>query len=107
VFVLKDDLIEKSAIIGKGVELEKVRKFCYLWNMLDADGGVDSAVTNRIRCAWNKFRELAPFLTAKILLLLNGFYGAQLCTILADGAEVLGSSSEFPAGQRWPTIYNT
>jgi hypothetical protein len=33
--------------------------------MLDADGGVDSAVTTRVRCAWNKFRELAPFLTAK------------------------------------------
>jgi hypothetical protein len=42
---MKDDLIEKSAIIGKGVELEKVRKFCYLGDMLDADGGVDSAVT--------------------------------------------------------------
>jgi hypothetical protein len=25
-----DDLVEKSVIIGKGVELEKVRKFCYL-----------------------------------------------------------------------------
>jgi hypothetical protein len=37
---MKDDLIEKSVIIGKGVELEKVRKFCYLGDMLDADGGV-------------------------------------------------------------------
>jgi hypothetical protein len=52
-------------IIGKGAELEKVRKFCYLGDMLDADGGVDSAVTTRVRCAWSKFRELAPFLTAK------------------------------------------
>jgi hypothetical protein len=33
--------------------------------MLDDDGGVDSVVTTRVRCAWNKFRELAPFLTAK------------------------------------------
>jgi hypothetical protein len=33
--------------------------------MLDADGGVDSAVTTRVRCAWDKFRELAPFLAAK------------------------------------------
>jgi hypothetical protein len=62
-----DDLVEKSMIIGKGVELEKVRKFCCLGDMLDADGGVDSAVTTRVRCAWNKFRELAPFLTAKSL----------------------------------------
>jgi hypothetical protein len=29
-----DDLVEKSVIIGKGVELEKVRKFCYLGDML-------------------------------------------------------------------------
>jgi hypothetical protein len=36
---------------------------------------------------------------------LNGFYGALFCTILADGAEVLDSSSESPAGQRWPTKY--
>jgi hypothetical protein len=41
-------------------ELEKVKKFCYLGDMLDADGGVDSAVTTRVRCAWNKFKELAP-----------------------------------------------
>jgi hypothetical protein len=44
-----DDLVEKSVIIGKGVELEKVRKFCYLGDMLDADGGVDSAVTTIVR----------------------------------------------------------
>ena len=31
--------------IGNGVLLEKVDKFCYLWDMLDADGGCDSAVT--------------------------------------------------------------
>jgi hypothetical protein len=34
-------------------------------DMLDADGSVDSAVTTRVRCAWNKYRELRPFLTAK------------------------------------------
>jgi hypothetical protein len=65
---MKDDLIEKSVIIGKGVELEKVRKFCNLEDMLDTDGSVDSAVTTRVRCAWNKFRELVPFLTAKRVL---------------------------------------
>ena len=30
--------------IGNGVLLEKVDKFCYLGDMLDADGGCDSAV---------------------------------------------------------------
>ena len=32
-------------IIGNGVSLKKVDKFCYLGDMLDADGGCDSAVT--------------------------------------------------------------
>jgi hypothetical protein len=67
-----DDLVEKSMIIGKWVELEKVKKFSYFGDMLDADGIVDSAVTTRVRCAWNKFRELAPFLTAKSLLTGEG-----------------------------------
>ena len=37
--------------IGNGVSLEKVDKFCYLGDMLDADGGFDSAVTTRVRSA--------------------------------------------------------
>ena len=31
--------------IGNGVSLEKVDKFCYLGDMLDADRGCDSAAT--------------------------------------------------------------
>jgi len=30
--------------IGNGVSLEKVDKFCYLGDMLDADGGCDSLI---------------------------------------------------------------
>ena len=33
--------------IGNGVSLEKVDKFCYLGDMLDSNGGCDSAVTAR------------------------------------------------------------
>ena len=39
--------------IGNGVSLEKVDKFYYLGDMLDADG-CDSAVTARVRSAWKK-----------------------------------------------------
>ena len=46
--------------IGNGVSLEKVDKFCYLGDMLDADGGCDSAVTARVRSAWKKFHEYLP-----------------------------------------------
>ena len=35
--------------IVNGVSLEKVDKFCYLGDMLDADGGCDSAVTARVK----------------------------------------------------------
>jgi len=45
----------KFCILVTGVSLEKVHKFCYLGNMLDADRGCDSAVTTRVRFAWEKF----------------------------------------------------
>ena len=51
--------------IGNGVSLEKVDKFCYLGDMLDADGGCDSAVTARVRSAWKQIREYLPILTGK------------------------------------------
>jgi len=52
-------------VIGNGVLLEKVDKFCYLGDMLAADGGCDSAVTARVRSAWKKFSEYLPILTGK------------------------------------------
>ena len=47
---------------GNGISLEKVDKFCYLGDMLHADGGCDSAVTARVRSAWkNSFVNTYPF----------------------------------------------
>ena len=34
-----------------------VKRFCYLGDTLDGDGGVDLAATARIRNGWMKFRE--------------------------------------------------
>ena len=51
--------------IGNGISLEKVDKFCHLGDMLDADGGCDSAVTARVRSAWKKFREYLPIVIGK------------------------------------------
>jgi len=51
--------------IGNAISLDKVDKFCYLGDMLDADGGCHSAVTTRVRSAWKKFREYLPILTGK------------------------------------------
>ena len=47
--------------IGNRVSLEKVDKFRYLGNMFDADGGCDSAVTARVRSAWENVHESFPF----------------------------------------------
>ena len=49
-----------SLDIVNGILLEKVDKFCYLRDMLDADGGCDSAVTTRVRSAWKRFCEYLP-----------------------------------------------
>ena len=64
--------------IGNGDVLESVGKFCYLGNILTADGGADSAVVARVRCAWKKFRELFPILTFKgaLLKLKDKVYGS-------------------------------
>ena len=41
--------------IGNPVSLEKVDKFCYLEDMLDADGGCDSAVTTRVSIVYASY----------------------------------------------------
>jgi hypothetical protein len=45
------NIAKQNGDIGKGVELEKVGKFCYLGDMLDAEGSADLAVATRVSCA--------------------------------------------------------
>ena len=47
-------------------KIELVDKFCYLGDMIGADGGVEEATRTRIKCAWGKFRKLAPILTQSL-----------------------------------------
>ena len=47
------------------MKLECVPKFCYLGDILGAGGGVEEAARARVRCAWAKFKELSPILTAR------------------------------------------
>jgi len=69
--------------IGTVASLAKVDKFCYLGDMLDADGGCDSALTAIIRSAWKKF------LTGKgFLLKLKGkLYATCVRSCLMHGSE--------------------
>ena len=39
-------------------------KFCYLGDTLGSGGGVVEAARARVRCAWAKFKEFSPILTA-------------------------------------------
>jgi len=43
-----------SVDIAASAKLELVDKFCYLGDMLSADGDADAAVEARIRIGWNK-----------------------------------------------------
>ena len=47
------------------MKLECVTKFCYLSDTLAAGGGAEEAAKARVRCAWAKFKELSPILTAQ------------------------------------------
>ena len=48
-----------------GVKVECVFKFCYLGDTLGSGGGVVEAARARMRCAWDKFKELSPILTVR------------------------------------------
>src|SRR5580698_10232257 len=45
--------------------LDCVDRFCFLGDVLGDGGGVEEATRARVRCAWGKFMELAPILTAR------------------------------------------
>ncbi|XP_065321208.1 uncharacterized protein LOC135928678 [Gordionus sp. m RMFG-2023] len=81
-----DNLENGGLDIGNGLTLEKVDKFCYLGDMLNADGGVDSAVVARIRQAWMKFREMSSILTNKKLK--GKVYVICVRSCLAYGGEI-------------------
>ena len=61
---LFQSVLVKEIVIEPNVKLECVPKFCYLGDTLGAGGGADEAARARVRCAWAKFKELSPILTA-------------------------------------------
>ena len=63
--------------LENGEVLEGVRKFRYLGDMLNGEGGSSLASISRVGCGWKKFRELSGILTSKVALRLKGkVYGA-------------------------------
>ena len=58
--------LEESVVLG-GDKIEKVKRFCYLEDVLSAGGGAQAAVTARIRSAWRKFRDISNILCGRVL----------------------------------------
>ena len=58
-------VLRREVEIEPNMKLECVPKFCYLGDTLGAGGGADEAARARVRCAWAKFKELSPILTAR------------------------------------------
>ena len=50
-------------------EVETVRGFCYLGNIMSASDGCKAAVTARTRIGWVKFKECRELLNSKRFLL--------------------------------------
>ena len=65
-----DGRLVRKVMIGD-VKLEVVPEFCYLENMLSADGGCELASITRFKRAWAKFHQLLPLLANRHLSLLT------------------------------------
>ena len=87
---------DEDGIMVQGEEYQAVKTFCYLGDTLDAGGGVEAAVTARIRSGWNKFRELQPFLTSKApsLKTKGTVYAACVRSRMSYGSETWATKVE-------------
>ena len=76
-------------MIEPNVKLECVPKFCYLGDTLGARKGVEEAARARVRCAWAKFKELSPILTAWDASdhIKGKIYKAYVQSVLTYGTE--------------------
>ena len=86
----KDSKHDKRNLgLRNGVEFECVDRFCYLGDMVSAGGGADLASRTRVRCAWNKFRELGPVLTERgaSLKLKGKIFTACVQSVMVYGSE--------------------
>jgi len=76
--------------ISASAKLEVVDKFCYLGDMLSADGDADAAVEARIQIGWNKFRQVVPLLTNRDMSLIRRgrLYSSCVRSSMLHGSNV-------------------
>jgi len=70
-------------------KMEHKDKFCYQGGMISAGGGAGEESRMRVKCAWNKFRELQPILTKRgASLKINGkIYKTCVQSVLVYGTK--------------------
>ena len=87
---LFQSVLLKEVVIEPNVKLECVPKFCYLGDTLGAGGGVEEVARARVRCAWDKFKELSPILTARgaSYRIKGKIYKACVQSVLTYGTEI-------------------
>ena len=71
-------------------------KFCYLGDTLGVRGGVEEATRAIVRCAWAKFKELFPILTARgaSYHIKGKIYRACVQSMLTYGTETWAMKAE-------------
>jgi hypothetical protein len=79
----------KEIPLGSDNKLKCVEKFSYLGDMIGSGGGAEEASRARVRCAWSKFRELAPILTSRgaSLRIKGKIYRACVQRVIVYGSE--------------------
>src|SRR6478609_1336415 len=80
---------KESTQVQQDIELERVHKFCYLGDMIGAEGGAGDAVRARVKGAWAAFRELYPILTVSgtPLRMKGRLYSACVRSKMVYGGE--------------------
>ena len=83
----QDEIDERELVLGPDSTLQIVDKFCYLGDVIG--GGAEEASRARIRCAWAKFRELAPILTSRgaSLKMKGKIYKTCVRSVMVYGSE--------------------
>ena len=88
-------VLRREFEIEPNVKLECVPKFCYLGDTLGA-GGVGEVARARVRCAWAKFKELSPILTAQgaSYHMKGKIFKACVQSVLTYGTETWAMKAE-------------
>src|SRR3989442_4056212 len=79
----------RQVVLEAMEELEVVDQFCYLGDGIGKGGGAGEASRARVRCAWEKFRDLRRLLTARgaSLRVKGKIYRACVQRVLVYGSE--------------------